>query len=225
MHDHVGGGARRLRGRATALLALVPLLRIEASGAATPAQQALARFGAAWAGVRAYRCRITEHQVLGDETQDRVYQMAFQKPHDTRLRIVEGPGRGGVLVWRGGPQARGHRGGWLRFITRAVGIHDPRATSLRGTTVAQADFGSVLDHVGGLDTSSLAAETRHGNVVVDAVVADPALDGGVTREMLVLGSSGLPVEYRQLQGNQVVRDVSYGDVEVNARIPPSDFEL
>jgi outer membrane lipoprotein-sorting protein len=193
--------------------------------AAPSADQALDAFAGAWAQVQTYRCTITAHEVRGDQVQDRVYHMAFQKPHETRLEIVKGPGQGGVLVWHGGPDARGHRGGWLRFVNLTVGIHDPRATSLRGITIAQANFGFLLQHIRSLRTSSLVAKRHGGETEVDAVSADPASDQGITREVLVLGPSGLPVAYRQSEGDRVVRDVSYSDVELNVPIPKTDFEL
>jgi hypothetical protein len=220
-----GHGRTWTRRTGTALFALVPLLGLGVgAAAATPAEQALARFATAWAGVHSYRCTITEHEVLGTRAQDRVYHMAFEKPHDTRLEIVKGPGQGGVLVWHGGPEARGHRGGWLRFINLTVALHDPRATSLRGTTIAQANFGYLLDRFRSLAPSSLTAKARDGRIELDAVVAKPAADQGITEEVLALGPSGLPVAYRQLKGDRVVRDVSYSGVEVNVPIPKSAFE-
>lgn len=192
-----------------------------------PGERALARFAQAWADVHTYRCRVIEHEVKGSQVQDRVYRLAFSRPHDVLMQIVQGDGRGGVAVWHGGSRVEGHRGGLLSFVHLNLDIHNPLATTLRGTTIAQADFGALLDHLRHLqrEGAALGVGRQDGRTTLVAKPDDPAADGGVTRETLVLGANHLPVEYEQQIDGRTVRRVRYRDVRTNVDVPPSTFEL
>jgi len=214
----------RLAPRIAALALLAVSVR-PASAAETPAAaRALAGFAAAWQAVHDYRCTITAHEALGRSVQDRVYRLVFEKPHDTRLSIVSGDGRGGVAVWRGGPQVRGHRGGLLSFLTLNLGLHSSLATTLRGTTVAQANFGALLDHWQQLARDASVEAARRDDSTVLSVTHPPG-PGGVTREVLALGADDLPVGYQQFEGDREVKKVRYRDVVLNGPIPAATFSL
>jgi hypothetical protein len=208
-----------------AAIALLAMAARPAPASETPtAARALARFAAAWQGVHDYRCTITAHEVLGRRVQDRVYRLAFEKPHDTRLAIVAGDGRGGVAVWHGGPEVRGHRGGFLSFVKLTVGLHSALATTLRGTTVAQANFGALLDHWEREAREASVQATRRDDSTVLSVTHPPG-PGGVSREVLELAADGLPDGYEQFEGDRLVKKVRYGDVEPNVPIPAATFSL
>ncbi len=196
-----------------------------AAYATTSGDAALARFEAAWAKVNTYACTIVGHEVSGSHVQDRTYTIKFRKPYDTRMDITAGDGRGGAAVWHGGDTVRGHQGGFISFIRLNLSIHDPKATSLRGTTIAEANFGALLEHLKALKGSTIDATTEDGQTKINIAVADPANDQNVTRELMVLGANGLPVEFDQWEGDTQVKRVTYSDVALNVELSDSTFNL
>ncbi|HXW76338.1 MAG TPA: hypothetical protein VEJ20_02920 [Candidatus Eremiobacteraceae bacterium] len=193
-----------------------------ASAAATAA---LARFDAAWAKVNSYTATITSHEALGTKTQDRVYDLYFVKPYDTRMNVISGDDHGAEAAYQGGDRVKGHHGGFLSFLHLNLNIHNPQATSLRGTTIADANFGALVDHVRGLAGATLDAIPDGDRTDINVAVADPSADGNVTRERLVLGPDGLPVEIDQWEGDTQVKLQTYSDVKLNVDIPASEFTL
>src|SRR5476649_342397 len=124
---------------ASATAAAVALLSVPHAALGTQAaDDAIAKFSSAWDAVHTYTCTIAAHEVRGKDVQDRVYKLAFSRPNNLRMDIVGGAGRGGAAVWQGGDTVYGHQGGFLSFVRLHLNIHDPKAVSLRGTTVAQA---------------------------------------------------------------------------------------
>ena len=210
---------------AAGLAASAVLAFVLPAGAAT-STDALAKFSAAWAKVNAYTCTITAHEVSGTRVQDRVYTLKFRKPNATRMDITGGDGRGSAVVWDGGDTVYGHKGGILAMFKKHLPLHDPQATSIRGTTVAEANFGALLDFAKGLKGSTMTSKPgEDGQTDVDITVADPASAQGITRERFVLGSNDLPVEFDQWEGDTQVKRVLYADVVLNVDLPDSAFSL
>jgi outer membrane lipoprotein-sorting protein len=197
----------------------------DASIAGRAGDDALAKFSTAWDGVRTYTCTITAHETRGTNVQDRVYHLAFARPNNMRMDIVGGAGRGGSAIWSGGDTVYGHQGGFLSFIRLHLNIHDPKAVSLRGTTVAQASFGALVARFKALKTSSLDATSAAGLTTLTATILNPATESGVTREVLVFGPDHLPAEYYEYQGNLVVDHVRYSDYKGNVTLPASTWKI
>ena len=193
--------------------------------ASSAGDAALAKFSAAWDAVHTYTCTISAHEVRGSDVQDRVYHVAFARPNTMRTDIVGGAGRGGAAVWTGGDKLYGHQGGILSFVKMHLSIHDPRAVSLRGTTVAQVSFGALLERFEHLKASSLDAKVAGGVTTVSAAVKDPNSEMGVTVEVLILGANHMPVEYDQYQGEQLVDRVRYSEYKENAPLPASTWKI
>jgi outer membrane lipoprotein-sorting protein len=207
-----------------AVLAASALAATTAS-ATTSGEQALASFSAAWAKVNSYTCTITAHEVLETKVQDRVYTMSFVKPSDTRMDITGGDGKGSAVVWLGGTTVKGHQGGFLSFIKLNLDMHDPKATSIRGTTVAEANFGAIIDHIKGLSGATIDAVADGSKTDVNVAVGDASANGNVTKEELILGANELPLEYYQWEGDNQVKHVVYSDIVLNPTIPDSTFQL
>ena len=211
---------------AAAAAALTALVSIPHAALASPAgDHALAQFSTAWKGVRTYTCTVAAHEVRGKDVQDRVYHMAFARPNNMRMDIVGGAGRGGSAVWTGGDSIYGHQGGFLSFVKLHLNIHDAKAVSLRGTTVAQASFGALLARFQSLKTSSLDAKSKAGLTTLTATISNPASEGGVTREVLVFGANHLPVEYYEYLGDVVVDLVRYSEYKGNVTLPASTWKI
>lgn len=218
--------SRALMGLASAALLAVALRA--PSGAATTAstsgQGMLDKFSAAWEKVNAYTCSLTAHEVLGTRVQDRTYDLAFRKPFDTKLSITGGDGRGGAAVWHGGDTLRGHQGGFISFVKLNLNIHDSRATSIRGTTIAEANFGAILEHLKSLK-ATIDASPAGEATEVDFAVADPSADQNVTKERIVLASDDLPTEYDEWEGDTLVRHVVYTDIVLDPPLTDASFNL
>jgi outer membrane lipoprotein-sorting protein len=214
---------------AAAAVAASATLASAASASATSAtsagDQALAQYAAAWAKVNTYTCTITAHEVQDTRAQDRVYAMYFRKPSDARMDITGGDGKGSAAVWHGGDTVRGHQGGFFSFVKLNLNIHDPKATSIRGTTIADADFGALLVHVKTLAGATIDAKPDGASTDVSVAVADPSSDQNVTKELMVLGPGGLPIEYDQWQADTQVKHITYTDVKLNVDIPDSEYTL
>jgi len=187
-------------------------------------EAALGKFTAAWDKLSSYSCSLTAHEVLGTRVQDRTYTFIFRKPYDTKMYITGGDGKGGAAVWHGGDTLRGHKGGILSIFHKTLNIHDPEATSIRGTTIAQASFGAILEHVKSLK-GSIEATASGNDMKIDFSVPDPSGDQNVTKERVVLALSGLPAEYDQWEGSTLVRRVVYSDVIVDPQLTDSAFNL
>ena len=194
-------------------------------GAAQSGAAALEKFSNAWSAVKTYKCTLTAHEVSGSRVQDRVYHLFFSKPSDTRMDIVGGDGRGGAAVWRGGDTVRGHQGGLLAGIKLNLNLHARLATSLRGTTVAEANFGAILEHIKGLKTKSLEAESTGDATQIVAIAAEPSTNQNVTKELVVLGKDGLPTTYEQYEGDTQVKKVMYTELQLNVELPASTWSL
>lgn len=208
-----------------AALVLFAAFFAASASATTSGEGALAKFSAAWDKVNTYTCTIAAHEVSGSRVQDRTYAMEFRKPLDTRMDITGGDGRGGAAVWHGGDTVRGHQGGIISFIKLNLNIHDSKAVSIRGTTIADANFGAFLSHIKGLKGATVDAAADGSDTKINIAVADPSADGNVTKELLVLGSNNLPIEFDQWEGDNQVKRVKYSDVALNVDIPDSAFNL
>jgi hypothetical protein len=120
------------------ILALIAALGIAALPKITLAANtapALDAFNDAFAKVSQFTFKLQSHEVLGKQSQDRVYDYSFMKPHFAKTLIESGPGSGSGAVWTGGDQVSGHQGGFLSGIHLKISINDSRAVSLRGYTI------------------------------------------------------------------------------------------
>jgi hypothetical protein len=196
-----------------------------ALGASTPSATAIASFAHAWANVQSYVCVVSVHEVDGSRVQDRVMRVTFEKPYNTRVDILAGDGRGGVLVWRGGDTVRGHEGGFLSAIKVNVGIGDHRVTTLRGETVANANWGALYDHLMSLRPDSVQAVVLGDTTTITYAIPDPPGDGNVTKEVLMLGGNSLPIEYDQYVGDELVARVTTSDVKLNVNPSESTWSI
>ena len=212
--------------RATPIATIAVIaLSVSTASAATSGDAALAKYAAAWAKVTTYTCTIQAHEVLGSRVQDRTYAMKFRKPDDTKMDITGGDGHGGAAVWHGGDTVRGHQGGFVSFIKLNLNIHDSRAVSIRGTTIAEANFGALYDHIKALKGATIDAAQDGADTKIDIAVADTSSDQNVSKELMVLGANDLPVEFDQWEGATLVKHVTYGNVVLNPTLSDSDFNI
>ena len=179
---------------------------------------------ASWAHVHDYTVTIDSREVLGKRTETRTVHYAFRSPDKSRLEVLAGPNRGGVLVWNGGPDVTAyHRG--LGFIKVRADGHSARLTSMRGNGIFSSDFGRVLAcfdahrsavHEGtgplvdGKPTSTVTL-TYDGFTCAD----DSAQDRDVTRDVLYFNPAGVLVQRERFIGDEAVERWGFRDLRIN----------
>ncbi|HLI95937.1 MAG TPA: hypothetical protein VKT72_07595 [Candidatus Baltobacteraceae bacterium] len=206
------------------ILALT-LFPLSAPAATTPA---ITAFDEAFAKVNDYTVTVTAHEVDGDRVQDRTYHYWFKRPSLAKTLIVSGDGSGSGGVWNGGDQVSGHQGGILAFIHLKVGLHDSRATSLRGYTIPQGLLQNEVDKYKDTkgDLSQRPGPEINGVATdeIDLKVADPSAGDGVTSAKLFLEKqTHWPVRQVRYIGEKIVADESFSDLKTNVGLSDSDF--
>ena len=196
-----------------------------------PAQaypSAIAAFDEAFTKVNDYTVTVRAHEVKGSQSQDRTYNYWFKKPNLAKTLIVAGDGKGSGGVWNGGDAVSGHQGGMLAWIHLKVGLHDGRATSLRGFTIPEGLLqnevnkyktikGELSEH-NGPDLDNAATDE------IDLKVADPAAYDGVTRMVLYLNkATHFPVRQIRYAGNTSVADETFVNLKTNVGLADSEF--
>jgi outer membrane lipoprotein-sorting protein len=206
--------------------ALVGASCVAASAASE--EPAITAFDKAFAGINDYTCILHVHETKGTQTQDRVYEYSFMKPHDVKTLILDGEGKGSGGVWVGGDQVSGHLGGILSGIHRKIDLHDPRAVSLRGVTIPEGLLPGIIDDYGTIaGTLTQMDGGKIGGVETDRLeltVADPASNHDITEQVLYLSKeTHWPIRQIMYSGSQIVLDESVSDIKTNVGLMQSDF--
>jgi len=175
-------------------------------------------FALAWVGITGYSARVTVFEQLGKETQQEVLDYTFLKPSSSTMHVVSGPNAGVTVMWGGGTTVVAHRGsGLVAMFKKTFALHDPQATTIRGSSIDQLSFGAILLH--GTDTAGMIAEgdgpTIDG-VATDEVTLIPTnavIDTGLTREVIDLSKvTHLPVRLLGYEGAVLVRTIAFSNV-------------
>jgi len=194
------------------------------------AESALAAFGAAVDALRDYTVTIAIHETDGGRTQDRAVRYWYKKPTTAKVEVISGAGRGSVAVWRGGDSVRGHQGGFLSMIKLTVGIHDPRAVSLRGDTIDSAYFGNILDRFkttkGELSEAPGPAIAGVPTEKITLIAADPSANQRISRDVVYLSRvTHLPVKRERFEGDALVKSQFFSNLKLDANLTDQDFAL
>ena len=211
--------------RLSILLLAAAAVIAPASAATVPA---ITAFQETFAKVNDYTVIVNAHEVLGNQTQDRTYRYMYKRPHLVKTQILSGPGSGGGGVWTGGDTVSGHQGGILSFIHLNVGLHDGRATSLRGYTIPD---GILQNQVGKYTTMKGTLSERNGPVIggqettlVELKIAPGAGEPGETRAVIYFSkATHLPVAQIRWSGDQVISREFWTDLRTNVGLKDSDF--
>src|SRR5580700_2391672 len=189
---------------------------------------AITAFDRTFAGTEDFTCIMHVHEVKGTQTQDRVYQYWFMKPHDVKTMILEGDGKGSGGVWVGGDQVSGHLGGILSGIHVKIDLHDRRAVSLRGITIPEGLLPRIIDDYGTIPGKLTQVDGgKVGGVETDRVelkVADPASNHDVSEQILYLSKeTHWPIRQIMYSGSQIVLDESIKNLKTNTGLTQADF--
>lgn len=208
------------------LCAAVASLSVAARGANEA--PAIAAFDHAFAAVNDYTCVLRVHEAKGSQTQDRVYQYQFMKPHYVKTLILEGDGKGSGGVWAGGDEVSGHQGGLFSGIHMKISIHDSRAVSLRGITIPDGLLQTIVESYA--STPGKLTQTAGGKIDgveterVELKAADPAANHGVSEQIMYFNKeTHWPVRQIMYDGSQIVLDETIADLKTNVGLKQSDF--
>lgn len=185
---------------------------------------AVTSFLEAWAKIPSYTTDIKVHEVKGADVQDRTYHYAFRKPHEAKIDITGGPGRGGGAVWTGGDTVSGHQGGIFGGIHLRVSIKDGRATSLRGDTMDTASFENMAEALKSTPSVSVTESTLNGQPVDVATFAYNDHNGATKREIVLSRTTHLPVRRVTFDGEKPVKIEDFSNVNTSANLTPDDFK-
>lgn len=221
----------RSRPRIALFLAAAVAFALGWGPAATRAENgapALTAFDQAFASANDYSVVERVHEVKGSAQQNRVYAVWFMKPHFAKTLIQSGDGKGSGGVWAGGDQVSGHQGGFLSGIHLKVGVHDPRAVSLRGITIPEGLLQNVVHRYATVaGTLTQLPGGKIGGVATDRLdlkVADPASNDGVSEQILYLSQeTHWPIRQILYAGDQIVLDESISDLKTNTGLTQADF--
>ncbi|MGA7356676.1 MAG: hypothetical protein WA431_17045 [Candidatus Cybelea sp.] len=189
---------------------------------------AITAFNQAFAAINDYTCVLHVHEAKGTQTQDRVYQYSFMKPHYARTLILDGDGKGSGGVWAGGDQISGHQGGILSGFHRKVDVNDPRAVSLRGVTIPDGLLQRIVENYATIPGKLTQTEGgKAGGIQTDRLdlkPSDPSANAGVTEQILYLSrETHWPVRQIMYEGSQIVLDETVSDLKTNVGLTQADF--
>jgi hypothetical protein len=182
------------------------------------AAQRLDAFARAWAAVTAYTATVTVFEQKDAQVQNVVFNYTFRKPASVTVHVASGPNAGVTLVWDGGTTVVAHRGsGLAALFKRTLSLHDPQATTIRGSSIDQLSFGAILAHA----QAEAGTLSEVPGEIIDGVPTDavrlssstPAADAGLTREVVELSTvTHLPVRVLGYEGDTLVRKIDFSNV-------------
>jgi outer membrane lipoprotein-sorting protein len=199
----------------------IPITAPSIAPSGESAQSVLGEFATAWAHLTSYTATVTVFERKEAQVQNVVLEYTFHKPSSVTTHVDAGPNAGVTMVWDGGPTVVAHRGsGLAALFKRTFPLHDPQATTIRGSSIDQLSFGAILAHAqqeaGKLTQATQADIGGAGIVAVTLMSADPAANAGLTREIVALSTSThLPVQVLGYDGAALVRRIDFSKVLVN----------
>jgi hypothetical protein len=177
-------------------------------------------FELAWAGIAAYTATVTFFERKDARVQNTVLDYGFRKPSSATVHIIKGPNAGVTLEWSGGDTVVAHRGsGLLAMFKKKYALHDPLATTIRGSSVDQLSFAAILSHA--QDTPGAITEAP-GPVIdgiptaaVTLIPTSSVADTGLTREVVAINSlTNIPMRVLGYDGPILVRQVDFSSIKL-----------
>lgn len=178
-----------------------------------------------------YQCRMVENSRKGSRYEERAMNIYFKKPRFIRMDILKGnifldPGT--IGVYKNDGKVTGRKGGFLSLFAMTVDKHDPQATSVRGLAFDEIDMQAVLEkmqfHLSG--SSDCTVTEGKGAYELACTTRDPAANGGVTKDVIVLDAvSLLPISTDSFEGSQRVQHASWSSYVIDAGLPDKLFDV
>lgn len=180
-------------------------------------------FEQTWAKVSAYSATVAVFEREGTQVQNSVLEYTFSKPSSATVRFVAGANVGDMVVWSGGDTVAAHRGtGLAALFHETFALHDPRVTTIRGSSIDELSFAAFLAHAQG--TPGMLSQ-EPGPTILDVptvavtlVPTSSATDDGVTREVVDIAlATNLPLRVLGYDHDMLVRQMDFSNVKIVAR--------
>jgi outer membrane lipoprotein-sorting protein len=184
-----------------------------------------------WASIQDYHCKLRSRNRLGDQKDEKKMEFWFKQPQQIRTEILDGEKKGSVLTRDADGKIKGKKGGVLGLVSVTLGEDDERIRNLRGRKFYYADWGSVVKeyfayHKEGCKFTVLPDEKFNGVPchVLQADLTKPK--ERVTRDQIwVDAKNNLILCRKQFEGEVLVNEVAWWDIELNTGIPDGTFKL
>jgi len=194
-------------------------------------ESVVAAFRAKYASITDYQCRMVENCRKGSRSEERTMNIYFKKPRFIRMDILKGNiflDAGTIGVYKNDGKVTGRKGGFLSLFAMTVDKHDPQATSVRGLAFDEIDMQAVLEkmefHLSG--SSDCAVTEGDGTYELACETHDPAANGGVTKDEVVLDAvSLLPLSTDSFEGNEHVQHAVWSSYVIDAGLPDKLFDV
>jgi hypothetical protein len=205
----------------TAAFASVWILGSGTAFAAPPARvpPALSAFGRAIAAITAYNTTITVFEQRGAAVQTVILKYTFRKPSTVTTDEIGGPNNGVSLLWTGGTTVSAHRSGLAGAFKETFSLHDPKVTTIRGSSIDELSFDQIFAHAqqtpGRLSQGPGPTINEVATDAVTLIPTHPATDAGYTREVIEISRvTHFPLRIMGYQGSTLVRKVDFVAVEL-----------
>jgi len=176
----------------------------------------LGPFTAAWNALSSYSTTITIYERKGAKDESHVLIYHFQKPAEVSVHVVSGSNAGTTVSWAGGTTVSARGAGLASMFRKTLSLHDPQVMSIRGESLDELSFGSILAHARQQDGKISQTTAMVDGVQTDVlsiVPAQPLADGGLTREVVDLSAvTHLPVCVLGYEGPVLVRKIDFSKV-------------
>ena len=185
------------------------LIAVFAAGVGAGPSAGLSSFSRAVSTLNGYNTSINLFEAKGSSTWLATFSYSYSKPNSVNVHIDKGNNAGKDVSWGGGSSVRAGRG----MFSKNVALTDPLVTSLRGYTVVDLSFPSILHHAenteGKMSESTGELSGKPAQLLILSV-ANPAGDDGMTREILYLDPfSHLPLRIDGFIGSTLVRSYTF----------------
>jgi hypothetical protein len=188
-----------------------------------PAPAAWIAFQTAWANDTAYTATVAMMERDGTQEQNSVLDYTFQKPANATVHFVAGTDAGVTVVWNGGETVIAHRGaGLMAMFKKSFPLHDPQVTTIRGSSIDQLSFAAFIAHA--RDTPGIVTEDAGPTILnvptvaVTLIPASPAVDTGLTREVIDLAvTTNLPLRVLGYVQDTLVREIDFTNIQCQAQ--------
>lgn len=185
------------------------------------APPAWSAFQNAWAAVAEYTTTITVFERKGTEIQNVAFDYTFRKPSSVTVHVVKGPNAGVTLEWSGGDTIVAHRGsGFVAMFKKTLSLHDPAATTIRGSSIDQLSFAAILAHGQNLlGSTSQEAGPEIDGIPTESVKIVPTSalgNTGLTLEIVDISSTtNMPMRVLGYDGAALVRQIDFSNVKIS----------
>ena len=209
----------------SAALSLLSLSGASAQAQTTPPAvpadpPAWSAFKQTWEGVSAYSATVAVYEREGTQVQSWVLDYTFRKPSSATVHFTTGANAGATGVWSGGDTVVARRGsGLMALFRRTFSLHDPAVTTIRGSSIEQLSFASLLAHSqatpGTLSQEAGPAIVDIPTASVTLVPSSSSIDAGLTREIVDISApTNLPLRVLAYEGDTLVRQVDFSNIKL-----------